>query len=207
MWFECGKFAQRGFTEWLSARMWLPFTAVIVLKCCLLWASVLTRGRSCYPDRSWMASIVGMKTEMQPAANSQDADSNAKKPRWATGAAFEAAAYQWLIHQPCWHCWLNFFVYLFFFFLLLVVRKGRFSQPVDAVERILRNTIFWNHHHSIHACSTGNYCLAWRPSGRPSLSWWSARGWAPQWPLRSLLSALGRVLSRPCSMQPTILTS
>lgn len=38
-------------------------------------------GRSFVSSRSWMASIVSVKTEKRPAADSQDADSNAKKPR------------------------------------------------------------------------------------------------------------------------------
>lgn len=120
-------------------------------------------------------------------------------------------------HQPCQRNWFNFF---FIPLVLLVLKKGGDSfsilssflfyfilfftincDPPDGILRFMRTSIMY-----CPACATENSCPAWRPSGPLSSSWWSAPGSAPQWLPRSLLSAPGKVLSRPCWMQPTILT-
>lgn len=53
-------------------------------------------------SRCWMASFVAVKTEKRPAADSQDADSNAKKPRYAAVCPWQASAdvWTWVFFHP-----------------------------------------------------------------------------------------------------------
>lgn len=74
-------------------------------------------------------------------------------------------------------------------------------DPADRIPRCTVTSIL-----KCPACATGSSCPAWRPSGPLSWSWWSVPGSAPRWLPRSLLSAPGKVSSRPCLMQPTIST-